>query len=91
MSSGIDTRGIQETIALFKSSLPSSLGGRKVNFEGTQTRDFFIHLFPEDLIDDIVQSTNMYALQKSSDENFSHCPICFIQTNICITSSELLS
>ena len=47
--------------------MPTFLGEWKVNVEGKETINFFMHLFPEELIDDIVQNTNMYALQKGQE------------------------
>ncbi|XP_058235983.1 activating transcription factor 7-interacting protein 1 isoform X3 [Hemibagrus wyckioides] len=47
----------------FEGNLPRFLGEWKVNVEGTEPIDFFIHLFPEDLLDEIVHNTNLYALQ----------------------------
>ena len=44
-----------------------------MNVEGTEPIDFFMHLFPEDLIDDIVHNTNLYALQKGK-ENLALTP-----------------
>ena len=47
--------------------MPSFLGKWKVNVEGTEPIDFFMHLFPEDLLSDIVHNSNLYALQKGKE------------------------
>lgn len=60
----------------FEGELPPFLGELKVNIEGTEPIDFFMHLFPEDLIDEIVLKTNLYALQKGKE-------------NLAITNSEM--
>ncbi|KAJ0022655.1 hypothetical protein NQD34_014789 [Periophthalmus magnuspinnatus] len=39
----------------------------KLNVERRDPIDFFRHLFPADLIDDIVHNTNLYALQKGKE------------------------
>ncbi|CAK6983472.1 PREDICTED: piggyBac transposable element-derived protein 2-like [Scomber scombrus] len=51
----------------FDGDLPPFLGDWKVNVEGGEPVDFFRHLFPLDLIDEIVHNTNMYALQKGKE------------------------
>lgn len=57
--------------------LPPSLGELKLNVEGRDPIDFFRHLFPADLIDDIVNNTNLYALQKGKE-------------NLAVTGEEML-
>uniref|UniRef100_A0A3Q3J369 PiggyBac transposable element-derived protein domain-containing protein n=1 Tax=Monopterus albus TaxID=43700 RepID=A0A3Q3J369_MONAL len=51
----------------FNGDLPPLLGDWKLNVEGRDPVDFFRHLFPADLIDDIVHNTNLYALQKGRE------------------------
>ncbi|KAK5598513.1 hypothetical protein CRENBAI_009313 [Crenichthys baileyi] len=51
----------------FGRELPPFLGEWKVNVEGEEPMDFFMRLFPEDLISEIVQNTNLYALQKEKE------------------------
>lgn len=46
----------------FEGDLAPFLGEWKVNIEGTEPIDFFMHLFPEELIDGIVLKSNLYAL-----------------------------
>ncbi|XP_062853638.1 piggyBac transposable element-derived protein 2-like [Trichomycterus rosablanca] len=60
----------------FEGDLPPFLGDRKVNVEGREPIDLFRHLFPLDLIDEIVHNTNMYALQKGKE-------------NLAVTSEEM--
>ena len=38
-----------------------------MNVEGIEPIDFFIYLFPEDLINEIVHNTNLYALQNGKE------------------------
>lgn len=45
----------------FQADSPPVLGEWKVNVEGTEPIDFFMHLFPKD---EIMHNTNLYALQK---------------------------
>ncbi|KAK0136549.1 PiggyBac transposable element-derived protein 3 [Merluccius polli] len=52
----------------FEGDLPPFLGESKMNVEGTDPIDFFIHLFTQDMIDDIVYNTNLYAFQKGKDK-----------------------
>lgn len=56
--------------------MPRFLGEWKVNVRGTEPIDFFIHLFPEDLLDEIVHNTNLYALQNGKE-------------NLALTTGEL--
>lgn len=51
----------------FDGDLPPFLGEWKLNVEGKDPIDFFRHLFPAVLIDDIVHNTNLYALQKGKE------------------------
>ncbi|KAF7219873.1 piggyBac transposable element-derived protein 2-like [Nothobranchius furzeri] len=55
---------------VFDGDLPCFLGEWNFNVEGKDPIDFFRHLFPEDLIDNITYNTNLYALQKGK-ENLS--------------------
>ncbi|KAK0142248.1 PiggyBac transposable element-derived protein 3 [Merluccius polli] len=52
----------------FEGDLPPFLGESKMNVEGTDPIDFFMHLFTQDMIDDIVYNTNLYAFQKGKDK-----------------------
>lgn len=47
-----------------------------MNIEGTEPIDFFMHLFPEELIDGIGLKSNLYALQKGKE-------------NLAITNGEM--
>ena len=51
----------------FDRDLPPFLGQWKFNVEGREPIDFSRHLFPADLIDDIVKNTNLYAPQKGKE------------------------
>lgn len=51
---------MRETCLLF-------LGQWKVNVEGTEPIDFFMHLFSQDLINEIVHNTNLYTLQNGKE------------------------
>ncbi|KAK0156037.1 hypothetical protein N1851_001418 [Merluccius polli] len=48
----------------FEGDLPPFLGESKMNVEGTDPIDFFMQLFTQDMIDDIVYNTNLYTFQK---------------------------
>ncbi|CAK6959631.1 piggyBac transposable element-derived protein 2-like [Scomber scombrus] len=48
--------------------LPPFLEESKMNVEGTDPIDFFMHLFTQEMIDDIVYNTNLYAFQKGKDK-----------------------
>ncbi|KAG7236450.1 hypothetical protein INR49_000928 [Caranx melampygus] len=52
----------------FEGDLPLFLGESKMNVEGADPIDFFMHLFTQDIIDDIVYNTNLYAVQKGKDK-----------------------
>ena len=39
-----------------------------MNVEGPDPIDFFMHLFTQDMIDDIVCNTNLYTVQKGKDK-----------------------
>lgn len=47
--------------------LPDFLGEWSLNVQATEPLEFFLHLFPEELIDDITYHTNLYALQKGRE------------------------
>lgn len=51
----------------FEGDLPPFLGEWKVNVKGTEPIDVLMHLFPEDLINEIMHNTNLYALQKGKE------------------------
>uniref|UniRef100_A0A3B1KJ79 PiggyBac transposable element-derived protein domain-containing protein n=1 Tax=Astyanax mexicanus TaxID=7994 RepID=A0A3B1KJ79_ASTMX len=52
----------------FEGDLPPFLGESKMNVEGADPIDFFMHLFTQDMINDIVHNTNLYAVQKGKDK-----------------------
>ncbi|KAM4588720.1 piggyBac transposable element-derived protein 3-like [Odontesthes bonariensis] len=52
----------------FEGDLPPFLGESKMIVEGADPIDFFMHLFTQDMIDDIVYNTNLYAVQKGKDK-----------------------
>lgn len=60
----------------FEGDLPPFLGQWKANVQGTEPVEFFMHLFPEELNNDIVFNTNLYALQKGKE-------------NLAVTSDEI--
>lgn len=57
-------------------SIPDFSGNHKVLVHGNTPLDFFDHLFPPELVSDIVYQTNLYACQNGKD-------------NFCLSSSEL--
>uniref|UniRef100_A0A3B1KIQ1 PiggyBac transposable element-derived protein domain-containing protein n=1 Tax=Astyanax mexicanus TaxID=7994 RepID=A0A3B1KIQ1_ASTMX len=52
----------------FEGDLPPFLGRARMNVEGADPIDFFMHLFTQDMINDIVHNTNLYAVQKGKDK-----------------------
>uniref|UniRef100_A0A3B4VGZ0 PiggyBac transposable element-derived protein domain-containing protein n=1 Tax=Seriola dumerili TaxID=41447 RepID=A0A3B4VGZ0_SERDU len=51
----------------FGGDLPTFLGESQMNVEGRDPIDFFSHLFTQEMIDDIVFNTNLYAVQKGNE------------------------
>lgn len=47
--------------------VPEFLGTHKVNFQGEVPLDYFLNLFPNDLLEKITYQTNLYALQKGKE------------------------
>lgn len=47
--------------------LPDFLGEWSLNVHATEPLEFFLHLFPEELIDDMTYHTNLYGLQKGRE------------------------
>jgi hypothetical protein len=47
--------------------VPEFLGTHKVNFQGEVPLDYFLSLFPNDLLEKITFETNLYALQKGKE------------------------
>lgn len=56
--------------------VPEFRGNHKVLVHGNTPLDFFDHLFPPELLSEIVYQTNLYACQNGKD-------------NLCVSSSEL--
>lgn len=52
----------------FGGDLPTFLGESQMNVEGRYPIDFFSHLFTQEMIDDIVFNTNLYAVQKGNEK-----------------------
>lgn len=55
----------------FEGDLAPFLGEQKVNVEGSELIDFFMHLFPEDLIDEMLKT---HALQHGKENLTSATP-----------------
>ncbi|XP_037397374.1 piggyBac transposable element-derived protein 2-like [Pygocentrus nattereri] len=52
----------------FEGDLPPFLGESKMNVEGADPIGFFMHLFTQDMINDIVHNTNLYSVQKGKEK-----------------------
>lgn len=62
----------------FGADLPPFLGEWKLNVNGSEPIDFFSYLFPEELVNEIVQNTNLYALQEGKE-------------NLAVTKEEMMT
>ncbi|XP_063818872.1 piggyBac transposable element-derived protein 2-like [Pseudophryne corroboree] len=68
----------------FEGVLPTFVGQHKVKVEGTEPIHFFMHLFSDTMVDEIVHNTNLYTLQKRKGylSLTSHELKCFLGINL---------